>query len=128
MLSKICGRIDMNPMQLADVARAALRGEHLLVRQWAADCLRERVAWPSFEQPGGLVGDELVVAAAVVELLADRAGQARPAWTARVPALSRPLYFVPLPLRRSREASVHGSPEPLRRRGIFAMPNYLEFA
>jgi hypothetical protein len=115
-------------MPLTDVARAALRGEHLVVRQWAADCVREHVPWASIGQPEDLAGDELGVAAALVELLAARAGQPPPPWTAGIPAVRTPIYFVPLTLPRSREASERESPEPLRRRGIFAMPNYLEFA
>jgi hypothetical protein len=118
----------MESTPLADAARAALRGEHLLVRQWAADSVRHRVFWSCIDQPKDLSDDALALAAGLVELMASRAGQAAPEWTARVPEANTPIHFVPATLRRSREASEQAGPEPLRRRRIFAMPGYLEFA
>jgi hypothetical protein len=112
---------------LAEAACAALRGEHLLVRQWAIDTLRDQMAWGDVRRPH-LEGDELSVAAALVEVMASRAGQIAPRWTADVPAASRSIYFVPVTLRRSRQVSETQGPEPLRRRRIYAMPKYLAFA
>ena len=112
---------------LADAACAALRGDHLLVRQWAIDTVRDQMAWCDVGRPN-LQGDELSVAAALVEVLAIRAGQIAPKWTADVPAASRSIYFVPVTLPRSRRVSETQGPEPLRRRRIYAMPNYLAFA
>ena len=118
----------MTSIPLAEAARAALRGDHLVVRQWAADCVEQRLSWSAIERPADLLGDELPVAAALVELMPARGGQAAPHWTSEVPEASASIYFVPMALRRSREVSETLGPEPLRRRRIFAMPNYLEFA
>lgn len=113
---------------LGEVARAAMNGEHLVVRQWAADCLRERLTWAALKRPTDLAGDELAIAAGLVEIVAQLAGQSAPPWVAPVPCASRPIYFVPSEMRRSRETSEREGPEPLRRRQIFAMPNYLQLA
>lgn len=117
----------MTPATLADAACAALRGDHLVVRQWAIDNLRGQVTWSELGRPE-IRGDALSIAAALVELMAGRAGQAAPGWAADVPAASESIYFVPGTLPRSREVSETDGPEPLRRRRIYAMPNYLAFA
>jgi hypothetical protein len=117
----------MSQTTLADAACAALHGEHLVVRQWAIDARHDHVAWCDVRRPD-LQGDELSVAAALVEVMASRAGQVAPRWTADVPAASRSIYLVPVTLPRSRQVSETQGPEPLRRRRIYAMPNYLAFA
>jgi hypothetical protein len=110
------------------VARAVLNGETLVARQWVMDCAREHVRWNALERPPELAGDTLAVAASLVELMAERAGESPPAWTADAPALREAIYLVPADMRRSREVAEREGPEPLRRRRIFAMPDYLTFA
>jgi hypothetical protein len=111
---------------LAEVAQALMNGDGLVVRQWAQDCLRDRTNWTALRKPAGLTGDALSVAAGLVELMADRTAQAPPPWASSVPAVTKPIYLVPERMRRSREVSEREGPAPLRRRHVFAMPDYLD--
>lgn len=72
----------------------------------------------------------LAAAAAVVELLAQRAHQEPPAWTAAVGALPEPFFAVAWAERPgfTRDLCLSESPEPFKRRNIFAPPNFLEMA
>jgi hypothetical protein len=73
---------------------------------------------------------EEAIAAALVELLALRLNQAPPVWTASVGALPEPIYLVKAAARmqRLRALCETQSPGPLRKRGLYAPPNFLEFA
>jgi hypothetical protein len=66
----------------------------------------------------------------LVELFALRLQQQPPWWTKEVGAVSEPTFLVKsaLTMRRLRELCETQSPEPLRKRGLFAPPNFLEFA
>ena len=112
---------------LDDVVQAAKRGDDLIVRQWVADCQRERVQWSVFKQPSNIQGDDLAVAAALVELMATNAIQSPPAWTGNVAAASEDVYLVPSArkMQRTREMCRTQGPEPMRRRRILALPGYL---
>jgi hypothetical protein len=72
----------------------------------------------------------LALAAGLLELFAQRLNQPSPAWTQLVGALPEPLYLLKAAhtLRRLRELCESQSPEPLRRRNLYASPNYLEMA
>jgi hypothetical protein len=80
------------------------------------------------EKPEGLSEDELALAAGLVEMMAERAGQLPPDWTASVTRQGEPIYLFDPSLFRSRRMAEEGGPEPLRRRGIYAMPNFLTWA
>lgn len=69
----------------------------------------------------------LTVAAALVELFALRAGQAPPLWTAEAEPLPEPFFVMPRAEHPgfTRTLCLTEAPEPLRRRNIFAPPNYL---
>jgi hypothetical protein len=69
----------------------------------------------------------LTVAAALVELFALRAGQAPPAWIADAEPLPEPFFVMERAERPgfTRTLCLAEAPEPLRRRNIFAPPNYL---
>jgi hypothetical protein len=105
-----------------------MNGDALVVRQWAADCTRDRTNWTTLQKPVELTGDALSVAAGLVEMMANRTAQVPPAWASNAPAVSKPIYLVPEQMHRSREISEREGPEPLRRRHVFAMPDYLEHA
>lgn len=115
---------------LAEVIRAARRGDDLVVRQWIADCVRERVDWSAFRRPPNIVGDDLAIAAGLVEIMAANALQASPTWTGEVPAASEEIFLSPLArqMRRTREVCRTQGPEPLRKRQIMAPPGYLTIA
>ena len=109
------------------VVQAARRGDDLVVRQWVADCRRARVNWSVLKRPSNIEGNDLAVAAALVELMAANAVQSPPAWTANVAAASEDVYLVPSAreMRRTREMCQTQGPEPMRKRRILAPPGYL---
>jgi hypothetical protein len=65
-----------------------------------------------------------------VELLALRSGQKPPQWTKDVGALPEPFYLLKAAanMKRLRALCETQAPEPLRKRGFYAPPNFLEFA
>jgi hypothetical protein len=112
---------------LAEIVQAARRGDDLVVRQWAADCRHERVDWSILKRPSNIEGNDLAVAAALVEVMAANAVQSPPAWTGNVGAASEDVYLVPSAreMRRTREMCQTQGPEPMRKRRILALPGYL---
>jgi hypothetical protein len=107
--------------------QAAKRGDDLIVRQWVADCQRERLEWSAFNMPADLFGDDLAVAAALVEIMATSMFQSPPTWTGAVGAASEDVYLVPSAreMPRTRELCQTQGPEPMRKRRILAPPGYL---
>lgn len=117
-------------MDLRDLVRALLRFDALAARQWLADALRSGVVWTNVPAPVGLDATELATAAGVVELLAGRAAQAPPPWAADVPPAPRQLFLVRAAstMPRLRSLCEREGPEPLRRRGLLAPPEFLSVA
>ena len=117
-------------LDLAELVRALLAYDPLEARQWVADARRVGLVWPDVRMPEGLDRTGLTVAAAVAELLAGRAGQAPPPWTAAVPAAPAPLFLVraALTMPRLRKLCTEEGPEPLRCRQVFAPPDFLSVA
>jgi hypothetical protein len=116
--------------RVEQMAQAALAGEALLLRELALEWLRENPHLAASPAPVTEDPDVRVVAAGLVELLADRCGQPPPPWAAEVGGMREPRFLVEsaktMPrLRRLCEAE---SPLPLRRRGLFAPANFLSFA
>jgi hypothetical protein len=73
-------------MDLHALVEAILAGDLLTARQCVADARRERLNCENLDCPGDFVGYEMTVAAAMVELLARRAGNKPPAWAEAVRA------------------------------------------
>jgi hypothetical protein len=117
--------VDLRELVDALVSRDALRA-----RQWVADSARARFDWAHVPQPGGLDPLALAVAAAVVELMAGRQGKSPARWTSAVPAAPRRMYLVRAAesLPRLRRLCDEEGPEPLRRRGLLAPPDFLTAA
>ena len=117
-------------MDLRDLVRALLSFDTLTARQWVADSLREGIVWASIPAPTDLDPMGLGVAAGVAELLAARAEQAPPPWASAVEAAPTPVYLVKAArtMPRLRQLCEQEGPEPLRRRGIFAPPEFLKVA
>jgi hypothetical protein len=115
-------------MEVADLVRALLEGHLLVARQWVADALRSEVRWDEIERPTGLDERELTVAAGIIEMLAMRSGSAPPNWTCGVGANVTPLFLDPglesMP-RSLAHAKAH-APDALRRRNLYALPDFLE--
>ncbi len=72
----------------------------------------------------------LAVAAALLELFSMRTQQSAPTWTHGVGPVEHPLYLLKSAthMRRLRDLCRDAAPEPLRRRGLYAPPDYLAFA
>ena len=117
-------------MDIRDLVWALVGGDMLAARQWVADAERERFRWPELPMPEGLTPDEMAVAAGIAELLAQRAAQGPPHWAGSVPAASRKIFLVraAASMPRLRRACEEEGPEPLRRRGILAPPEFLTIA
>lgn len=115
-------------MELRDLVRAILQGDLLAARQWVADAYRSRLRWDLCERPKDMDERELVVAAGLAELLAQRAGAQPPLWTRSVGACTEPLLLDPgierMPRTLARARS-HG-PESLRKRNLVALPEFLD--
>lgn len=117
-------------MELRDLVDAILAGDLLTARQCVADARREQMNWESVECPTDLRGREMTVAAGVVELLAGRAGERPPLWTRAVGAEREAVVLDPgleqMP-RSFAQAKALG-PEPLRKRNLIALPDFLDVA
>jgi hypothetical protein len=123
----ICGILFMKVRDLVD---AVLSGDLLSARQWVADAQREGVTWESVPYPRELAGREMTVAAGLIELLAERAGKRPPPWTSSVGAERLPLVLDPglEDMPRSFARAQAAGPEPLRKRNLFALPDFLHVA
>jgi hypothetical protein len=118
-------------MDLRDLVTALLRYDALTARQWIADAARAGFVWTEIPAPQADMDDtECAVAAGVAELLAMRAGQLPPAWAAGITPVTKRLFLVrsAATMPRLRAACELEGPEPLRRRGIFAPPDFLTTA
>jgi len=115
----------MNPRELV---LAALRGDDLTVRQLVKSASREGFRWSEAPAPEFTGCRALAVYASLVELLASRAGQVPPTWTTRVGKAPAPLFLVRAAKRSEamRRESLTGTPESLKRRNVFALPDYLD--
>jgi hypothetical protein len=117
-------------VRLEDLVDALLCHDQLAARQWVADAGREKFEWRNVPVPSGLDAIGLAVGAGVAELLASRAGQTPPDWTAAVPALPEPFLLVEAAARmpRLRQLCELEGPEPLRKRRLLAPPEFLTAA
>lgn len=117
-------------MDLRDLVQALLARDALSARQWVADASRVPIVWLNVPRPSNYGDVELAVAAGIVELLAARAHQPPPSWTAEIGLAPEPVYLVraaeSMPrLRRSCETD---GPAPLRSRRVYAPPEFLALA
>lgn len=117
-------------MDLCDLVDAVVRRDALVARQWVSDATRSGFDWTEVAEPSGLDPLSLAVAAAVVEMIAARQGVRPAAWTASVPAAPRRVFLVEAAesLPRLRRLCEEEGPEPLRRRGLLAPPEFLTAA
>ncbi|MBI3360351.1 MAG: hypothetical protein HY023_04500 [Chloroflexi bacterium] len=115
---------------IEQLARAALDYESLQLRSLTQDLLRESPRLS--DQPRPQTDDPrlLAIAASLVELLTLRLHQAPPAWAREVGPMPEPFYLLrsAATMKRLRELCETQSPEPLRKRRLYAPPNFLEFA
>jgi len=115
---------------IEQLAHAALQREGLRVRSLAQDLLRETDSYQDFPRPATNDLSTLVMAAALVELLAIRQNQRPPAWVHEIGAMPEPFFLLEMAshMKRLRTLCETQSPEPLRKRKLYAPPNFLPFA
>jgi hypothetical protein len=112
------------------IAQAILAKNELLAADLTQDFFREASRTPIRAIPRPPLEDErqLALCASLLELFAERLGQQPPSWTAEVAPLPAPLFLVEWPrMKRLRDMCERESPEPLRKRNLFAPSTYLEF-
>lgn len=112
------------------LATAALHRDSLQLRSLVQELVASNRALHALLRPESNDPRLLAVAAAIVELLAQRANEPAPDWTAEIGALPEPLFLLEAAhrMRRLRELCERESPEPLRKRHIYAPPDFLTFA
>jgi hypothetical protein len=117
-------------MKIRELVQALLAGDILTARQCVADALRARTQWERLAEPVDLNDQEMSVAAAVVELLAARAGATPPTWTANVGAVPELLVLDPglEDMPRSFARARSAGPAALLKRNIIALPDFLDVA
>jgi hypothetical protein len=115
-------------MELGDLVRAILQGDLLTARQWVADAHRAHLRWEHCKRPDNMDDRELAVAAGLAELLAERVGAQPPPWTVSIGAQREPIFLDPgiekMPRTLARAKS--HAPNSLRKRNLFALPDFLE--
>jgi len=116
-------------VRIEHIARAALAYEALAVRDLIQDLLRDAPDWASIPRPVGVDEDTLVVAAALLELLALRSGAEPATWTRETGPAREPIHLVraAATMPRTRARVEAESPEPLRKRNVFAPAGYATF-
>lgn len=111
-----------------NIATAILANDALSVRSLVQDWLRSAPVFAIESTPISTDARVRVVAAAVVELLAERAGQPAPTWAAAESHLPVPLFLVEAASRspKLRARVERESPEALRKHNVFAPAGYLD--
>jgi hypothetical protein len=115
-------------MELTELVRAIMSGNLLEARQWVADARRAGLRWQECERPSGLDDRAMTIAAGLTELLATRSGEQPPMWTIAVGTNAEPVFLDPgiEKMPRTLAFTKANAPEPLRKRNLFAMPNFLD--
>lgn len=115
---------------LEDLAEAALTRDSLRLNSLVQDLWRSHIPLRSLPKPNATDLPILVVSAGLLELLAQHWNQTPPEWTREIGAMPQPFflskYAEKMPnLRRSCETE---SPPPLKKRKLYAPPDFLRFA
>jgi len=118
----------MEPIE--QLAQAALNRDNLLLRSLVQDFTRAKVRWSDLARPQSSDPRLLGMAAALAELLAARQKQKPPVWTKDVGPLKEPFFLLQSAekMKRLRVLCETQSPEPMRKRHLYAPPHFLEFA
>ena len=113
---------------LHQLAQAILDGDALQARAWAQEFYRHPELLTAATPPPSTDANILALSAGLVELFAQRLDQRSPGWTQLVGPVPNPIYLLQAAhhMKHLRVLCEQQSPEPLRRRQLFAPPNYLE--
>ena len=112
------------------LAQAALERDHLKLRSLVQDLTRAHTDFSLASRPKTENARLLTMSAALVELLALRQNQRPPQWTKEIGPLAEPFFLLESAstMKRLREMCETQSPEPLRKRRLYAPPRFLESA
>ena len=102
----------------------------LLLRSLVQGLLRQTPNLTEIPRPASKDPQLLAMAASLIELLTLRRRQEPPLWVKEIGPLKEPFFLLEsaLSMRRLRALCETQAPEPLRKRGLYAPPNFLEFA
>lgn len=113
---------------LEQIAAQILAKNPLEVRSLVQDYLRRGAPLSSERPPDSDDPRIRAITAAIAEVIASRTTQQAPVWANQIGRLPTPVYLVEAadksPKMRARVEQE--SPEPLRKRNVFAPPGYLE--
>jgi hypothetical protein len=111
------------------LVQAAANRDALKLRELTLEFLDAHAALENVAQPGFTDLKHLVIAAGLLDLFAARRGQRAPTWVAEVSSVE-PFFLVAAAERmpRLRALCEAEAPPELKKRGLFAPPNFLEFA
>lgn len=112
---------------LQQMAEALLIRDELRLRLLVQAWLDELPCFDAVPRPQTRDRRVLTVAAALVELLAQRANQPPPPWTSTIGGLPEPFFVMRRAERPgfSRDLCLTESPSPLKQRNIFSPPDFL---
>jgi hypothetical protein len=115
---------------LEQLANAVLQRDGLLARSLSQDFLYGTKILSDVPRPDSSDDRLLAAAAAIIELFALQRHQTPPSWTRDVGPLAEPFFLVAAAehMKRLRVLCETQAPEPLRKRGLYAPPNFLVFA
>jgi hypothetical protein len=116
-------------VRIEELAEAALRLDNFALQDLAQEFLRQNPRLDEVSKPQTDDLRVLAAAASLLELFASRAGQTPPSWTKEIGPLPEKVYLVKAAATGSytRTLCDTQAPEPLRKRGFRAPPNFLEF-
>ena len=113
-----------------ELGRALMGHDAMGLRIMVAEIMLDPLRLAQAPEPDTSVGNERAAAAAIVELLCERAGIMPPDWVDRAPVLNEPHFVLSHAQRmpRLRALCLEESPPALRRRGFLAPPDFLTTA
>ncbi|MFZ1042153.1 MAG: hypothetical protein WAN58_12685 [Anaerolineales bacterium] len=116
--------------RIEQLAEAALQRDSLRLRSLVQEMIHANINWSAIPRPNTGDARLLAISASLAELLAARQNQTPPAWTKEIGALSEPFFLLRSAetMKRLRTLCETQAPEPMRKRRLFAPPNFLEFA
>lgn len=114
---------------IEQIVEAVLQDDNLTTRMLVQEFLRSHPILMDIPKPEMRDTISLAVAAALLELFSLRTQQAAPEWTQQVGPAEEPRYLLrsAATMRRLRDLCRDAAPEPLRRRRLYAPPDYLVF-
>ncbi|MDQ3006345.1 MAG: hypothetical protein M3R47_13310 [Chloroflexota bacterium] len=115
---------------IEQIAQAALERDPLKLRSLVQDLTRSNVDINRLPRPDTTDARLLAVIASLVELLAVRQKRTPPVWTKEIGPLNEPFFLLESAssMKRLRILCETQSPEPMRKRLLYAPPHFLDFA